>query len=312
MWENSFLCDNFVTNPLIASRNAPPSRLAGQFHLLRIGKIMMSLDIVSHSSDSSPFDSIRKYTASGQEIWSARDLMKLLGYARWENFAKAIKKAIRACENSQNLVSENFCAVIRSTDGRNSEDYQLSRYACYLVAMSGDSEKAEIALAQTYFAVKTRQAETVIPSLSQQLELLKLQNENLQLQVAAHNSQLALASFNHLIATTLPEPMQQKILGYSTVDRVEYRDRVIKDKQIINDGSTINKTELCTRYGFVGKSGNSNYKQLNRELLRLNIPDSAWVEIDTIRTNVELNRDYLPELDRALYKSDERQLWIGE
>jgi hypothetical protein len=62
----------------------------------------------------------------------------------------------------------------------------------------------------------------------------------------------------------------------------------------------------------VGKSGNSNYKQLNRELLRLNIPDSAWVEIDTIRTNVELNRDYLPELDRALYKSDERQLWIGE
>ena len=32
------------------------------------------------------------------ECWSARELQKLLGYSKWENFAKVIKKAKDACE----------------------------------------------------------------------------------------------------------------------------------------------------------------------------------------------------------------------
>jgi DNA-damage-inducible protein D len=99
----------------------------------------------------------------GSEYWSARELMPLLGYVSWRDFEAAVNRAKISCEASGSDVTSNFAdARKNSIDrvGRPGQDYELSRFGCYLVAMNGDPRKREIAEAQTYFAVKTREAET--------------------------------------------------------------------------------------------------------------------------------------------------------
>ena len=108
------------------------------------------------------FESIKHINEYGQEYWLARELQTVLDYKLWQKFHNIIVKAQEACKSSGNVVSEHFIQVDKMvTLGSGSErevvDYQLSRYACYLIAMNGSPRKKAIALAQTYFAVKTRQ-----------------------------------------------------------------------------------------------------------------------------------------------------------
>ena len=102
----------------------------------------------------------------GVECWSARELQTLLGYSKWENFEKVIKKAKDACNNAAELIENHFPDIrkmveIGSKTERAVDDIALTRYACYLIAQNGDSKKEEIAFAQNYFAVQTRKAELV-------------------------------------------------------------------------------------------------------------------------------------------------------
>ena len=100
------------------------------------------------------------------EFWYARDLKALLGYDRWENFHKAIERAIDSCKASEIEPADHFRSVtkmvqIGSGAERAVKDYMLTRYACYLIAQNGDPRKEEIAFAQSYFAVQTRKQELI-------------------------------------------------------------------------------------------------------------------------------------------------------
>lgn len=115
------------------------------------------------SSNQSPdFDSIKQTNPYGEDYWSARDLMPLLGYGKnWRNFQTAISKAADACRTNGQEVTYHFVASIKmvpigSGAERETDDYLLSRLACYLIAMNGNPRKPEIAHAQNYFAISTR------------------------------------------------------------------------------------------------------------------------------------------------------------
>ena len=68
-----------------------------------------------------------------------------------------------ACENSGHSIPDDFPEVRKIVEAgvttNPKKDYELSRYACYLIVQNGDPRKEVIALGQTYFAIQTHRQE---------------------------------------------------------------------------------------------------------------------------------------------------------
>jgi len=124
------------------------------------------------------FEEIKQLNEYGIEYWSARDLQKPLGYEKWENFSKVIDKAMLACDVAGFDIKDHFPCIKKMVEmpskSRKNEqeigfpdirktkkiiDYNLSRYACYLIVQNGDPRKEQIAFGQTYFAIQTYRQE---------------------------------------------------------------------------------------------------------------------------------------------------------
>ena len=109
------------------------------------------------------FESIKHIREDGIEYWYARELAEILQYKKWENFSKVINRAKLACKNSGYEIDEHFPEVRKTikmpkTAEKQVIDYELSRYAGYLIVQNGDPRKEIIALRTNLFCNSNKKA----------------------------------------------------------------------------------------------------------------------------------------------------------
>lgn len=192
------------------------------------------------------FEKIRHINEYGQEFWYARELQEVLNYTQWRRFKETIDRAKEACKTSGNEVEDHFAdagKMINLAKGavREVEDYMLTRYACYLIVMNGDSRKKVIALGQTYFAVKTRQQELIddYDQLSENQKRLAIRNE-----MKENNKLLAEAAKNAGVITPSDYAIFQNrgyqgLYGGLGAKEIHARKGLKKSQQILDHmGST--------------------------------------------------------------------------
>lgn len=187
---------------------------------------------IEHYSATSPFDAIRRVDEHG-EHWSGRDMQPLLGYESWRRFEDAIERARISCKSA----GHDPVKVIKG--GRWGEqkvvDVRLTRFASYLTAMNGDVKKAEVARAQEYFAVKTREAEVAArPALPQTYaealrELAASVEEREQLAVKVAELTPAAESWQHLVNAEGDHDLRDAAHMLSRIPGVEIGQRRLAD-----------------------------------------------------------------------------------
>ena len=226
------------------------------------------------------FEEIKHLDENGIEYWYARELMISLGYKDWRYFDAVIEKAMISCENSNMPVADHFVVDNKIVEAgvatKPKKDYILTRYACYLIAQNANPRLKAVALAQTYFAVKTRQQELTeeeYKSLSEDERRLYnrtiVKNRNKYLFDTAKASGVKdYAKFNNAgykglyngetaedIAKRKGLKDKQPILDYmgsaelgANIFRITQTDALLKDNNVNTE------TEACNTHNKVGKA----------------------------------------------------------
>ena len=231
-------------------------------------------------STEKTFEDIKHINEDGIEFWYARELMIALGYKDWRYFDAVIEKAKVSCENSNMTVIDHFVVdnkiVEAGATTKPKKDYILSRYACYLIAQNANPRLKAVALAQTYFAVKTRQQELTeeeykqLPEDERRLynrKIVKDRNKYL-FDTAKASGVKDYAKFNNAgykglyngetaedIAKRKGLKNGQPILDYmGSAELGANIFRITQTDELLKDNGVSNETDACNTHNKVGKA----------------------------------------------------------
>lgn len=241
------------------------------------------------------FENSKHIDEFGNEYWDARELMPLLEYSKWENFHKVIKRAMLACETSNNNVSDHFpefrkTIAMPKGASKTVVDYKLSRYACYLIVQNANPKKKSVALGQTYFAVQTRKQEITELEYSRLSEDEKrlytrilVNNKNKYLFQTAKDAGVAnFGKFNNYgykglyngetakqIAKRKNIDEHEDILDYMGSEELGANlFRITQTEAKLKKDSVDNEKDACLTHYHVGKTVRKAIQELEREELQ--------------------------------------------
>lgn len=138
------------------------------------------------------------------------------------------------------------------------------------------------------------------------IEEMKLKIEYERLKGQNINSEYALTQFRHTIVTTCPEPVQQKILGYTEIKVVE-EEEIIVDKRTGERYDGVGIGYITKRYNF--KTNKQAWAYL--ESIGLGKDSEYWKNELSAVTHKKLERSLIDYIDEVFY-GEERQLNLGE
>lgn len=128
---------------------------------------------------------------NGMRFWYASEFSQMLGYASLNSFKKPINRAIQSCMSANIDFHDDFIRKSRQIDGRAVDDFKLSRFACYMIAMNADAKKPQVAKAQVYFADQVEKINLILEGKND-LERLQFREE-----IKSGNTALNSAASNH-------------------------------------------------------------------------------------------------------------------
>jgi DNA-damage-inducible protein D len=191
--------------------------------------------------DKKVFEDIKHINDLGMEYWFARELAVVLQYKRFDKFLNVLAKAVVACKNTGIDADYHFSRVgkmitIGKGGQRNTDDYMLSRYACYLILQNADPNKPVVASGQTYFAIQTRRqeiADKIVELTENEKRILLREN------VRAGNVKLADAAHSAGIETDLEYAVFQNfgymgLYGGLTVEQIHNKKGLSSGQKILD------------------------------------------------------------------------------
>jgi len=225
---------------------------------------------------------------------------QIAGYSRKDNAKRLLPKASL----------HKFYLVFEEKSGNKGRPKEVIKLSIdglkHICLMADTSEGEQI---RQYFIEcekKWKIVEQINPVFAQEVEILKLKSEIAKQEAIKAKSEESLMTLRHYVVTALPEPIQQKILGYQVITEKEVIEKVI-DKSTGKSYEGVGITYIAKTLGLSNKEAWGFLEKIG-----YGEASHHWKNELIGVTSKKLSRDDFDYVKDVFKESKNRQMFLGE